>query len=30
MSILGKYYPLERLPQKTLDALEELLPADRP
>jgi len=27
IAILGKYYPLERFPQKTLDALEELLPA---
>lgn len=26
VSILEKYYPLERFPQKTLDALEELLP----
>jgi len=26
-SILEKYYPLERFPQKTLYALEELLPA---
>ena len=27
VSILEKYYPLERFPQKTLYALEELLPA---
>ena len=28
VSILGKYYPLERFPQKTLYALEELLPGN--
>lgn len=27
LGILGKYYPLERFPQKTLYALQELLPA---
>ena len=26
LEIIGKYYPLERFPQKTLHALEELLP----
>lgn len=26
LAILTKYYPLERFPQKTLHALEELLP----
>ena len=26
LEIIWKYYPLERFPQKTLDALEELLP----
>jgi hypothetical protein len=26
LEIIGKYYPLERFPQKTLYALEELLP----
>lgn len=26
LSIIGRYYPLERVPQKTLYALEELLP----
>jgi hypothetical protein len=28
VSILGKYYPLERFPQKALYALEELLPGN--
>ena len=26
LAIIGKYYPIERFPQKTLDALAELLP----
>ena len=26
LKIIGKHYPLERFPQKTLHALEELLP----
>lgn len=30
VGILAKYYPLERFPQKTLHALEELLPKGSP
>jgi len=30
LGILGKYYPIERFPQKTLYALEELLPSTPP
>ncbi len=29
LAVITKYFPLERFPQKTLDALAELLPRDR-
>lgn len=29
LEVIARYYPLDRFPQKTLHALEELLPADR-
>jgi hypothetical protein len=29
LAIIGKYYPLEKIPQQTLAVLEELIPKTR-